>query len=81
MQAVAQSLVAVLWLWGGMDELRKGRKGSSLFWLFISAFMLVVIIVDHARSGNWGAVLAGVTVAAAETWFVIKRWGSSETRP
>ena len=79
-QAIVQCLVATLWLWAGVDELRKGRRGSSIFWLFISAFMLVMIIVDHARSGHWGAALIGVTVAAAESWHVLKRWRSSESR-
>jgi uncharacterized membrane protein len=80
MQAVVQSLVAVLWLWAGMDELRKGRKASSIFWLFVSAFMLVMIIVYHAGSGHWGAAFVGLMVAAAESWLVLKRWRSPESR-
>lgn len=79
-QAVMQSLVATLWLWGGLDELRKGRKGSSLVWVFISAFILVMTIVDHSRGRQWGAALVAAAVAATETLFVLKRWGASEDR-
>ncbi len=76
MQAVVQSLVALLWLWAGMDELRKGRKRSSIGWLCVSAVILVMIIVSHARSGHWGAALVGAAVAAVETTLVLKRWPS-----
>jgi hypothetical protein len=71
-QAVLGSLVALLWFWGGMDELRKTRKQSAIGWLLISGTILMIVIVGHAADRHWGA-LVGVVALALEVRVITNR--------
>lgn len=80
LQASVGSLVAFLWFLGGIDELRKGRKTSSVGWMLISGTMLVFVIVGNGIDGHWVAAMIGMATTAIEIWLVAKRW-PAESRP